>query len=399
MSRKRYQAKYFQENKDKILAKRREKRLKDLTAGQKELFSESAAQPSKVKQQTVDNLDEANEFSISNVEELFPVKTELTNEYAMVGNGEIRGSETDPRRTTWAQHSSQTVGIARDISYLGPVRISVAQAKVDSLNPTKVDRPVVDSNARSVDRFFVDHRKVDSPKVDQSVDQSYAGKEDTLESHKEEGRRPLSYFFVSAGILVLLAMNTFFLIAEQFSLYQAMGYGLRMAVLISVLTEGLLIGFSVLTSWTNNWLWKSVLLTCCVLTCFVVVNILESSVNHRGTVAAEQSGRAERLKKSIASLEKLEATALAVIERYDPKTHPTKIKSLMAELEAPGPEGYSRRLREASKELTTLAESSALADITELLLWQRRAMMFVNLILSGYLGFLLKGCVRRKAMQ
>ena len=123
-----------------------------------------------------------------------------------------------------------------------------------------------------------------------------------------------------------------------------------------------------------------------MLTCFVVVNILESSVNHRGTVAAEQSGRAERLKKSIASLEKLEATALAVIERYDPRTHPTKIKSLMAELEAPGPEGYSRRLREANSELDKI--SAAGFGHTEALLRQRQVAMLCNLVLSGFLGFL-----------
>lgn len=200
-------------------------------------------------------------------------------------------------------------------------------------------------------------------------------------------------------IFALLTGNTFFLITEQSGLYTAFGYTEEQSWFIAILSELMLVVLSGCATRTTHPLWKSVLLGGCATMTFVVVSVLDSSAQHRGGKIAQQTEEVTRAKKELETLEALEATALEVIARYDPKVYPTKITALMAKLEAPGPEGYSRRIREASKELATLAESSALADITELLLWQRRVMMFVNLILSGYLGFLLKGCVRRKAMQ
>jgi len=375
MSRKSYQQKYFQENKEKILARRKELRLKKRHGNQQELFSESAAQPGKVEQQTVSSCEEANELSISNVEELFPVKAETETGYAMAGGMEPAEVGAGSSRIT----RENTISTPRQISSIFSAvdRRSVDQVKVDSPNPVKVDQPVVDSNVRSVDHGSVDQRMVDQKVVSADNQAAFL---------IGEGRRPLSHFFISAGILALLGANTFFLVAEQFSLYLAMGYGFNMAVMIAVLTEALLIAFSLLTSWTNNLLWKSALLICCVLTCFVVVDILESSVQHRGNVAAQKSDKAERLKKSIARLEELEGTALAIIKKYDPQVYPTKIKSLMAELESPGPEGYSRRLREANARLDKI--SAAGSDHTEALLRQRQVAMLCNLLLSGYLGFL-----------
>ena len=367
MSRKVYQQKYFQENKEKILARRKELRLKKRYGNQREIFSESAAQPGKVEQQTVSSCEEANELSISNVEELFP-EEQVESGYAMVGGMEPAEFGAGSSRIT----REHTISTPRQISSIFSAvdRRSVDQVKVDSPNPAKVDQPVVDPG--SVDQAMVDQKVV-------SADNQAA-------FLIGEGRRPLSHFFISAGILALLGANTFFLVAEQFSLYLAMGYGFKMAVMIAVLTEALLIAFSLLTSWTNNLLWKTALLTCCVLTCFVVVDVLESSVQHRGNVAARQSDRAERLKKNIARLEELEGTALAIIKKYDPDVYPTKIKTLMAELEASGPEGYSRRLREANARLDKI--SAAGSDHTEALLRQRQVAMLCNLLLSGYLGFL-----------
>ena len=82
MTRKSYQADYFQKNKDEILAKRRLKRQREREAGQSQLFGsipreESAAQPAKVEQQTVSNLEEANQSSISNVRCLYPMLRDI----------------------------------------------------------------------------------------------------------------------------------------------------------------------------------------------------------------------------------------------------------------------------------------------------------------------------------
>ena len=121
--------------------------------------------------------------------------------------------------------------------------------------------------------------------------------------------------------------------------YLALGYGYKMAVLIALLTECLLISLSLLSAWTVDLIWKGALLTCCVLTCFVVVNILDSSARHRSDAAAQKSEQVERLKKEIATLEALEGTALALIKKYDPRVYPTKIKALMAQLETPDSRG------------------------------------------------------------
>lgn len=168
--------------------------------------------------------------------------------------------------------------------------------------------------------------------------------------------------------------------------YLALGYGYKMAVLIALLTECLLISLSLLSAWTVDLIWKGALLTCCVLTCFVVVNILDSSARHRSDAAAQKSEQVERLKKEIATLEALEGTALALIKKYDPKVYPTKINALMAQLEAPDSRGYSRRLREANAKLETITAVGS--GDSGALIWQRRVAMLCNLVLAGFLGYL-----------
>ena len=374
-TRKNYQADYFQKNKDEILAKRRLKRQREREAGQSQLFGsnaqeESAAVPAKFEQQTINQSAEQkiDNESISNVRELYPLKAEVYGDcgYAMAGGWTEGLAEfgASPSRTTRANISSNYHQIASP----NIEREVVDPERVDQPGPKPVDSEPVDPESRPT----VDYKPVDLNNSKLSV--------------KGEGRRPLSHFIISAGILALLGANTFFLVAEQLSLYESLGYGYRMALLISVLTESLLISLSLLTSWTSSWLWKPLLLTGCVLTCFVVVNILDSSVQNRVSVAAEQTGKAERLKKRIASLEKLEGTALAIIAKYDPDIYPTRVSGLMAKLEAQGPDGYSRRLREANAELDKI--SAAGSGHAEVLLWQRRVAMLCNLILSGFLGFL-----------
>lgn len=369
MTRKSYQADYFQKNKDEILAKRRLKRQREREAGQSQLFGsipreESAAQPAKVEQQTVSNLEEANQSSISNVRELYPLKAEVYGDcgYAMAGGWTKGLAEfgASPSRTTRANVSSNYHQIASP----NIEREVVDSQEVEQSGPRLVDSWKVDS--QEVEQIRPDH--VDQSDVDQGT------------------RRPLSHFAISAGILVLLGANTFFLVHEQYSLYLALGYGFEMAVLIAVLTESLLISLSLLSAWTVDFVWKGALLTCCLLTVAVVVNILDSSARHRSDTAAQKSEQAERLKKEVATLEALEGTALAMIKKYDQRVYPTKINALMTQLEAPDSRGYSRRLREANAKLETITAVGS-GDV-EPLIWQRRIAMLCNLVLAGFLGFL-----------
>jgi hypothetical protein len=393
VSRKDYHQEYFQKNKAKINARSRKNYQAKKESHQTQLFEESAAPPVKVEQQTVSSREEANSESISNVEELFPEKPEIS-EFAMVGNGNglIGGPESDPRRTTQAQLSSPGHDNARDISIVeGPTVEGKTMRVVGKLLKESSVELLKDKNVEGIE-----------PNVEGKVlkDTIVEGKLPNVEANgadlcKNEmlligegaARRPLSHFFVSAGILLLLTANTFFLVTEQASLYESMGYKERMPLFLAILTEIFLIALSLLGNWTNDPVWKIALFSACGMTVAVVLNVLDASAHNRGAKITAQSEQVIAAKKRIAALEPLEAAALAAIKGLDPKVYPTKIRELSRRLNSPGPEGYSLKIENLRKELAGKAATSQVSE-TRVMIWQRRVSMACNLILSGFLGSL-----------
>ena len=116
----------------------------------------------------------------------------------------------------------------------------------------------------------------------------------------------------------------------------------------------------------------------------VMVGVLDSSAKNRSNAAVKQTQEAKNITDEINTLKKLREPILARIEKLDPKVYPTKISRLSAQLTTP-PEGYSYKIDQLTTKLATI--STAEAD-TSKLVWQRRAALFINLLLSAFLGFL-----------
>ncbi len=384
MSRKDYHQEYFQKNKEKINARNRRNYLAKKESHQTQLLlpqeEESAAPPSKAEQQTTESRKESSSESISNVEDLFPEKPEFS-EFAMVGNGLIRGPETDPRRTTQTQHSSSSQGDARDISIVEGKTMRVVT------DPVLKDGNVEGNEPNVVGKVLKDTIVVGN-KPDVEVNGADLCKNDSAFRIGEgAARRPLSHFTISAGILILLSANTFFLVSEQAGLYESLGYQDRMPLFLAILTEVFLITLSLLGNWTNDPVWKIALFSACGMTVAVILNVLDASAQHRGAEKMAQSEQVIAAKKRIAALEPLEAAALAAINDLDPKVYPTKIRELSRRLNTPGSEGYSLKIENLRKELAGKTATSQISE-TRVMIWQRRVSMACNLILSGFLGSL-----------
>ena len=191
---------------------------------------------------------------------------------------------------------------------------------------------------------------------------------------------------LGASILILtfLGFNTYFLVSEQQSLYTSMSYSASMALMIALLSEGSLILLSTMASWTPNLEWKLGLMAGMLVMVAVMVGVLDSSAQNRSNTAARQTQEAKNIEKQIATLRALEAPILARIEKLDPQHYRTEISRLSSQLTTP-PNGYSYKIEQLSNKLATISTSNA--DTTKLI-WQRRAALFINLLLSAFLGFL-----------
>ena len=212
-------------------------------------------------------------------------------------------------------------------------------------------------------------------------------------------RKPFSLWLASLTILTFLGFNTYFLVAEQFSLYQSLGYGFGMAGLIAVLTELSIILLSILANWTQDFVWKLALFAGCFCVLYTVIGVLDSSAKYRSAAKLAESEMSLRLKKEIMALETKEATALAIIANFNTNTHPTKINRLMSELEGKGPKGYSHRLKFARKKLDKITAVSVSNQEVEVLQQQRRVALLCNLLLSGFLGFLWRRKGKKKYFE
>ena len=191
---------------------------------------------------------------------------------------------------------------------------------------------------------------------------------------------------LGASILILafLGFNTYFLVSEQQSLYTSMSYSASMALMIALLSEGSLILLSTMASWTSNLEWKLGLMAGMLVMVAVMVGVLDSSAQNRSNTAARQTQEAKNIEKQIATLMALEAPILLRISKLDPHHYRAEISRLSSQLTTP-PNGYSYKIEQLSNKLATISTSNA--DTTKLL-WQRRAALFINLLLSAFLGFL-----------
>ena len=188
-------------------------------------------------------------------------------------------------------------------------------------------------------------------------------------------------------VMIFLAANTFFLVTEQASLYESLGYSFRMALVVALLTEAAFILLSAAASWAAGF-WKVFLYAGCLGTGIVIVGLLNSSVDNRALEKMAGSEQAGMLKKEIKTQEALEGTALAIIGNLDADVYPTRISRLKAQLNNPGPEGHTHRLGELREKLASLSASGNVAQEVRVLQWQRWASMGWNVLLAGFLGYL-----------
>ncbi len=205
---------------------------------------------------------------------------------------------------------------------------------------------------------------------------------------RKQAEKPFLTYFFSLCIIIFLGFNTAFLVLEQSGLYTSLGYSGAMAMMIALLTECALVLFSALASWAPGWIWKAGLYAGCLVTGFVVFNLLSVSVENRASKKLAGSEQAEILKKEIATFETLETAAIASIKNLNPSLYPTKINRLMAKLNAPGPEGFTFRLGKLREKLAGLSASGSVQKEIQVLQWQRWAAMLWNFLLAGFLGFL-----------
>lgn len=190
---------------------------------------------------------------------------------------------------------------------------------------------------------------------------------------------------ITSVVSIFLALNVFFLTSEQFTMYRSMGYGWFMAILIALLTEAATLLLSGLASWTYSLLWKVLLVIGCSANVAVIGMMLDYSAQHRGIVLAEQSEQVKRIKSEIRKLEILEAPVLARIESLNPTKYKTEIDKLSNNLQAPN--GYSHRIGELNRKLESISVNSTSLQV-EAMRWQRGVAIAVNLILSGFIGFM-----------
>ena len=193
-----------------------------------------------------------------------------------------------------------------------------------------------------------------------------------------------------AAISIFLACNTTFLVSEQVSLYARLGYPWLVALGIAVLTEVAFVLLSGCASWAPGNFWRVVFLVGSGATGFVIVSLLNASVASRGMDLTNQSEVVQGIKKEILTQETLEKKALEVISGYNPSTHPTKINRLQTRLVTPGPFGHTHRLGELRAELRAASSSGVGTNDLTVLQWQRWAAMGWNVLLAGFLGFLLR---------
>ena len=199
-------------------------------------------------------------------------------------------------------------------------------------------------------------------------------------------RKPLLTLAMSFSIILFVCSNTWFLVSEQYSLNLALGYGVFLAWLIAILTEASLVLLSMLGSYTSNLTWKIGLYAACGFMTWTTIGVISSSVDTRVGQSAATSDKINRLKSRLSSLQAQEATALAVIRGLDTDVYPTRIQRLSAKLE----DGISAEIKIVNAEIDQLM-SNHTSTKSAPLVQQRKMLLLCNLLLSAFLGFLWSG--------
>ena len=220
--------------------------------------------------------------------------------------------------------------------------------------------------------------------LDSDVDADSSDKD--LSIKNSSLRKPLLTLSISFSIILFVCFNTWFLVSEQYSLNLALGYGVILAWVIAVLTEGSLVLLSTLGSYTSNLTWKIGLYAACAFMTWTTIGVISSSVDTRVEQSAATSDKINRLKSRLSSLQAQEATALAVIRGLDTDVYPTRIQRLSAKLE----DGISAEIKVVSAEIDQLM-SNHTSTKSAPLVQQRKMLLLCNLLLSAFLGFLWSG--------
>ena len=358
---------------ERINQNRKARRLEKLETEKLKLMKpldlETAARPAKSEQPSINVHKSADNSSLAQEEQVPPASIAQEQEFAMV-SGLSFVAQLPKQPALWVvpqpDSTSEAVSVKR--------RDSVAQLP----GPYNIS-----SELEMIAQLRESSRKLDQHK---QIAQETETKQ-TAQSAWPLLKSSPGLLLFSFTVLIFLAANTFFLVTEQASLYESLGYSAVMALIIAVITEAALILFSAASSWASGF-WKVILQTGCLGTGIVVVGLLNSAVDNRILDKMASSETAEMLKKDIRTQEALEATALEMIDNLDPKLYPTKIHRLKAQLNSPGFEGHTFRLGQLREKLAALSVSGNLTQEVRVLQWQRWASMGWNILLAGFLGYL-----------
>ena len=371
------------ENKKRINENRRKNRqMKKDQESRLSLVLESAASPITSKPQTIENThDNSNAPSLS---DLWSVTSwELNNSsqgYSQGGQRPVvRSVNTEQLSNEKIENQADLLlelresfrGIHNELKLIREEKKSADESKKDPFAQGSVENKEQRSNEKNL-------------RVDYFVNDASSSKDEELFIKSKPRRKLISLLLMSVVILTFLGFNTFFLVAEQTSLYESMSYSSAMAVMIAVLSEVSLLLLSVMASWTSNLEWKIGLMAGMVAMVVVMVGILDSSAATRVNSAAKQTQESKNIADEINTLKKLREPILARIEKLDPQHYRTEISRLSAQLSTP-PNGYSYKIEQLSGKLATI--NTANADLSKMV-WQRRAALMINLIVSAFLGSL-----------
>ena len=390
------QAKYHRayrsnpENRNRINSQKKRRRAlsKEREMGNVSSMFESAAHPAKSEQQNVENLGESYDsdtLAKCGSEASGFTQAELLKQFAeMRKETENRDKQRDERQ----RYLEDTV--AKILNFPGSQEL-IRQSEQRILDAQMKLIMELRAEVKEFKKSLEPAAQV-LPKVNQLEQQTVAGdiaapNAENLPKKKTILKRfmeKLPVLGASLFLLAFLGLNTFFLVSEQVSLYKSMSYSAGMAMMIAVLSEASLILLSSMASWTSSFEWKAWLTMAMFVVVAVMVGILDSSAKNRSGTAARQTQEAKNIEKQMQTLRALEAPILARIESLDPKVYPSKISELSAQLTA-SPNGYSFKIEQLSAKLATISTTEA---DTSMLAWQRRAALFLNLLFSGFLGYL-----------
>lgn len=211
------------------------------------------------------------------------------------------------------------------------------------------------------------------------------------EDFDETTGRKTSYMVILL-VLAFLFANTFFLVSEHSGFYQSLGYSFAFAWFIAATMEFAMLLLPSLAAGVEG-LWKIILMAVLGVCVVVSFQVLDESARERGRELTSQDNRVKRLQESREALKSVQAPIIARIKFLDPNHNRTEINRLTSKLEN-RQNGISHKISQIDAELDKLVESRSGSAAVAVMLWQRRALLLVNLVLAGFLGALRKKGIR-----